>query len=73
MFGRNIVLKRIVPTILLLCVSTTFLYARSEALAERYLQLFLRGSFYLANEMQSVKVRKDYTVDDMQKTSQARK
>jgi dienelactone hydrolase len=67
LFGRNIVLKRIVPTILLLCVSTTFLYARSEALAERYLQLFLRGSFYLANEMQSVKARKDYTVDDMQK------
>jgi len=59
-------LKRIVPTILILCVSATFLYARSEALAERYLQLFLRGSFYLANEMQSVKVGKDSTVDDMQ-------
>lgn len=61
-------MKKTLLILLILTVATTFTYARSEALADRYLQLFMRGSFYLAYEMQSVEAKKRYTVEDMGRT-----
>lgn len=57
-------LKRIfsIGAFIFLIIVTLF---GSEILADRYLQLLLRGNYHLAYEMQSVRARTLYTVDNM--------
>lgn len=42
----------------------------SEVLADRYLQLLLRGNYYLAYEMQSVRAKGLYNVEEMEREFQ---
>ena len=65
LFWEKRCLEKDVPTILILCVSA-FLYARSEALAERYLQLFLRELLSGKRDAERESAER-HTVDDMQK------
>lgn len=67
---EGLALKKHLLISIILIVLATFAYCGSEVLANRYLQLFLRGSFYLAHEMQSVRAKRDYTVDDMREEIQ---
>ncbi|PXF33981.1 dipeptidyl aminopeptidase [Mesotoga sp. SC_NapDC] len=62
-------MKRIISLGIAAFLAFTLLLG-SEVLADRYLQLLLRGNYYLAYEMQSVRAKGLYNVEEMEREFQ---